>query len=226
LLKVSMETDAWLARWLPLMGDPATSELLELGCDTGRDTRWLAQQGFCRITATDIAAPALQACAQAVPAAALVRHDLRFPLPFADAAFDVVIASLSLHYFDWQTTCAIVDRIRCCLKPGGLLLCRLNSTNDVHHGAVGGDEIEPHYYLVNDVYSSRKRFFDRPAIDALFGADWQRVNVEERTIDRYLHRKVAWELVLRRREGRAPLGRGAQDREGLRDELLGTGSME
>jgi hypothetical protein len=84
-------------------------------------------------------------------------------------------------------------------RPGGILLCRLNSTGDVHHGALGHREIEPHYYEVAGRYSSRKRFFDRAAIDALFGPQWERLSVEERTIHRYRAPKVAWEMVLRKK---------------------------
>ncbi|TFV90226.1 class I SAM-dependent methyltransferase, partial [Oxalobacteraceae bacterium OM1] len=126
-----------------------------------------------------------------------VAHDLSRPLPFPDNAFDVIVASLCLHYFDWRTTRAAVADIARCLRPGGLLLCRLNSTNDVLHGAVGHREIEPNYYEVNGRYASRKRFFDRTAIDALFDAAWERIGVEERTILRYAEPKQAWELILR-----------------------------
>lgn len=46
----------------------------------------------------------------------------------------------------------------------GILLVQLNSTKDVNHGAVGHEEIEPGFYLVN---GERKRFFDQDSIDTL-----------------------------------------------------------
>jgi len=74
----------------------------------------------------------------------------------------------------------------------GLLLCRLNSTNDVHYGARGHDEIEPDYYSVD---GQPKRFFDRATVDALFAEGWNLCDVEERTVMRYTYPKVLWEIV-------------------------------
>jgi SAM-dependent methyltransferase len=195
------ETDLWLERWLPLIGRCArAARVLELGCDVGRDTAYLARHGFLPV-ATDISAEALQACARAVPTATLVRHDLRQPFPFPGQSFGVIIGSLCLHYFEWEKTREIVAEIHRCLAPGGLLLCRLNSTRDVHHGATGFEAVAPNLYLVDDGYSRLKRFFDRDAVDSLFGPEWARVAVEEMRIDRYDKPKVVWEVVLRKGDG-------------------------
>lgn len=177
--------------------------MLELGCDTGGDTAWLRQQGL-TVVAGDISLPALQACAHAAPGAQLLQLDLRRPLPFADASFGVIVASLCLHYFDWATTQRAVAEVRRVLAPGGLLLCRLNSLGDVLHGAGQGEEIEPHYWRVHGTYSECKRFFDRADVDRLFAGPWHWLGVQEHTIERYDRPKVAWEIVLRLQE--APPG--------------------
>ncbi|TFZ07080.1 class I SAM-dependent methyltransferase [Ramlibacter henchirensis] len=197
---MSAGQDRWMQRWLPQLRAAADGRaVLELGCDTGGDTAWLLEQGF-DVVATDIAFDALRSCAIAASRAQLVRHDLRTPQPFADAAFGVVIASLCLHYFDWATTERAVSEVRRCLRPGGLLLCRLNSVRDVNHGANEGDEIEPGLRRVHGDFSEEKRFFERADLERLFApAAWDRVSCEERTIARYAQPKVAWELVLRRR---------------------------
>ena len=190
--------DPWLDRWLPLLRDAAaTRPVLELGCDTGIDTAWLLDHGFA-VTATDIASGALAACARRAPGAQLLVHDLREPMPFADGQFGAALASLCLHYFPWQVTQDAVAEILRCLTPGGVLLCRLNSTRDVFHGATGFEAIEPNYYRVNGRYGENKRFFDRPAVDALFGHAWQVLGVEEHTIHRYDQPKVVWEVILRK----------------------------
>ena len=193
------EHDRWMERWLPLIREAAGGgPLLELGCDTGGDTAWLLQQGLPAV-ATDIALEALKACAAAAPRALQVQHDLRRPLPFADAQFGIVVASLCLHYFDWATTAAAVGEIRRCLRPGGVLLCRVNSTRDTHHGAGQGEEIEPHYYRTDARYAGYKRFFDAADLDRLFQpAHWAQVHRQETESHRYALPKVAWELVLRR----------------------------
>lgn len=196
---MSAEHDRWMQPWLPLMHECAGGgPLLELGCDTGGDTAWLRGQGF-DVVGGDIALPALRRCAAAAPGAGLLQFDLRKPLPLRDAAFGVVVASLCLHYFDWPTTQRAVAEVHRCLRPGGLLLCRLNSIRDVMHGAQDGEEIEPGLRRVHGTYSMDKRFFDRGELDRLFTrSQWTWSACAEHTIARYAQPKVAWEVVLRR----------------------------
>lgn len=192
-----MVDERWLDRWKTLMAERSPSPaILELGCGSGLDTRWLVREGLGDITALDMSSTALAECRRAVPSARLVCHDLREPLPFSDAQFDVVLASLCLHYFTWDKTQAIVSEIRRCLSMEGVMLCRLNSTRDVHHGAVGYPEIAPHYF---DVEGSPKRFFDEADVVRLFDAGWERLSLREATIDRYEKPKTVWEVVLRKR---------------------------
>ena len=68
---------------------------------------------------------------------------------------------------------------------------------DVNYGAVGYPEISHQYYQVK---GRRKRFFDESSINALFGAEWRFVSVEEQTIQRFARSKVIWEVVLERNE--------------------------
>ena len=79
--------------------------------------------------------------------------------------------------------------------PSGILLCRLNSTNDHHFGASGHPRIDDDYYLVD---GAPKRFFDRATTVRLFAHGWCTLSLEERVIDRYDHPKWVWEAVLGR----------------------------
>jgi SAM-dependent methyltransferase len=165
--------------------------VLELGCGKGRDTAKLVAAGL-RVAATDHSFGALAEARRALPGVTFIESDLRGPLPIDPADVGAIVASLSLHYFDWQTTCAIVGRLRACLAPRGLLICRVNSSRDVHHGATGHAPIEPGYFRVGE---EAKRFFERADLLRLFAEGWHIVALEERTIDRYEHPKVIWELV-------------------------------
>lgn len=197
-----MPTDLWLEKWIGLMTSHTLNPaILELGCGSGRDTAFLAQHGFTRLTVTDLSAEFLANCQRNVPAAQAIRHDLRQPLPFADGSFDVVIASLCLHYFDWKTTQAIMQEIGRCLVDDGLLLCRVNSTKDVNFGAVGHPEIEPHFYAVD---GRTKRFFSEEDVAALFNPGWTRLATEEKEIDRYELRKVVWEIAAKKQPPAVP----------------------
>lgn len=192
-------SDPWLDAWLrELRCAAAGSQVLELGCDTGVDTRWLVEQGF-SVVASDVSPEALAKCAQAASQAHCVRHDLRQPLPFAAESFGAIIASLCLHYFDWSTTVAAVSEIRRCMSTSGLFLCRVNSVRDDLHGAGQGQEIEPRFYRQDARYASSKRFFNAEDLDRLLPReDWHELSRREVTIHRYAQPKVAWELALAR----------------------------
>jgi SAM-dependent methyltransferase len=194
-----MNDDSWLEPWLSLLRNvPVSGEILELGCDTGRDTKFLIERGF-RVIATDISRTALDQAQLSAPSATFLEDDLKDSFPFSNGKFGVVLARLSLHYFTWQTTMKIVSEIHRCLTDGGLLICRLNSVNDANHGSIGFEEIEPNYYRANGMYSEMKRFFDVNSIDELFGDGWQIDTCKEKTIDRYERSKVVWELGLRKK---------------------------
>ena len=183
--------DRWLDRWLSLIGErTAGLPILELGCGGGRDSEILAAAGH-RVVGIDLSSAAIANARERAPTAAFQCQDVRGAFPVERAG--VVLASLSLHYFPWNETVALVERIRRTLVPNGLLLCRLNSTNDHHHGASGHPAIDANYYLVD---GEPKRFFDRAAVDRLFATGWRVLSQEEGVIARYDHPKSVWEVVL------------------------------
>lgn len=190
-----MNKDPWLNRWLSLIAAHASSSpVLELGCGTGKDSLVLVNAGH-RVIGIDLSAQAIAKAQQLVPLGEFHCQDIRAPFPVEVGDLDVIIASLSLHYFDWQETQALVDRIRGTLSSTGILLCRLNSTNDHHYGASGHPQIAENYY---SVYGEPKRFFNRGSVDALFSEGWCMRSMEEHVIHRYSSPKAVWEVILER----------------------------
>ena len=186
-----MQGDPWLERWLPLIGERAgPGPVLELGCGTGRDTATLIGAGH-RVVAFDRSSAFIAEARARCPTAESHCRDILAPFPVAGVG--VIVASLSMHYFTWPQTLALAARVRDTLRPSGVLLCRLNSTNDAHYGANGHPEIEPGLFLVD---GEPKRFFDRAAVTALFAQGWTTLAMGEFVIDRYEHPKAAWEIVL------------------------------
>jgi SAM-dependent methyltransferase len=193
-----MLSDPWLQRWLSLaVSHAGEGPVLEIGCGHGDDTAVLANASL-KVTAFDLSRTAVAVAKLRVPSAIIECRDIRDPFPVAAGQAGLVVASLSLHYFGWEETGAIVERVRQVLRPGGLLLCRLNSTEDHHFGASGHPPIEPHFFLVD---GDPKRFFDEADVNKLFGTGWRRLSLEHFVTRKYLRPKALWELVLARDEG-------------------------
>jgi len=189
--------DHWLERWRTVLETSREAPILELGCGGGQDARFLTGLGFA-VIATDFSEGALDLTRRRAPDARLENVDLTSGLPFPDAAFRVIVASLSLHYFPWRQTLEILDDVRRCLGPYGHLLARFNSTRDPHYSTAEKQEIEETFYLVEGM---PKRLFDRKGVDALFEKGWEVVVADERVTRRYGEAKVVWEVAARKTDG-------------------------
>jgi SAM-dependent methyltransferase len=190
-----MLDDPWLARRLPSLHQTVGSRpVLEIGCGPGADTFTLAQAGF-SVTAFDLSPACVAATRLRVPRARVSCQDVRDPFPLGDGEAGAVVASLSLHYFPWVQTVALVQRVARTLSPGGLFLCRLNSTEDKHFGADGHPTIEPNYHQVD---GQPKRFFDEKAVDLLFSDGWHVFSKTHQTTRKYVRVKALWEVVAQR----------------------------
>lgn len=192
---MSLLQDPWLERWLPLLSERAGERpVLEIGCGHGDDTAVLARAGL-GVVAFDRSAAAVAIARARVPAATIECRDIRSPFPDAAHELGAAVASLTLHYFPWAETVTIVQRIRERLRPGGVVLCRLNSTADHHFGASGHPEIEPGLF---DVNGEPKRFFDEASAAALFADGWRCLSLQHFVTRKYVRSKALWEVVVER----------------------------
>ncbi|MEV6924837.1 class I SAM-dependent methyltransferase [Dactylosporangium sp. NPDC051485] len=109
---------------LALAGDVAGRRILDAGCGSGPLSAALRDRGAV-VTGIDASAGMLALARRRLgDDVALHVADLRDPLPFADGAFDDVIASLVLHYLeDWGPTLAELRRV---LRPGGRLIASVD----------------------------------------------------------------------------------------------------
>ena len=186
--------DAWLNRWRHVLEAGRGSPVLDLGCGAGHDARFLTDLGF-SVVAADFSEEALRITRRKAPAAKTQNVDLTKGLPFPDARFGVVVASLSLHYFPWHQTTTILNDVRRCLKPGGHLLARFNSTRDPRYSAAEKQQIENNFYLVR---GTPKRLFDEHDVDALFATGWETLAANERVTRRYGGEKLVWEVATKK----------------------------
>jgi SAM-dependent methyltransferase len=115
---------------LELAGDVTGRRILDAGCGAGPLFAALRDRGAL-VTGIDASAGMLEVARRRLgPDADLRVADLAEPLPFADAAFDDVVASLVLHYLkDWGPALAELRRV---LKPGGRLIASVNHPMSVN----------------------------------------------------------------------------------------------
>jgi SAM-dependent methyltransferase len=166
---------------------------LDVGSGCGQNTRLLLDHDF-EVTAIDISERALTLCRREAPEARTQWVDLREGLPFAGDYFELIVADLSLHYFPWGVTNAIVRDVADRLVPGGVFAGRFNSTGDANYGAGSAEPVrgEPNMYIVDGI---KKRFFTRECFSRLLGTPWKMVALAEKTTCRFGPTKVFWELA-------------------------------
>src|SRR5258708_3945367 len=144
----------WLPGLLPFLITAQARKVLDVGCGTGGDAVSLAQKDF-HVTAMDYSEVALaRARAKAAGAGVAVdfrQGDMALPFPFADEGFDAVMSNVALHMFDNQTTRRIIGEMRRVVRPSGLLLLHVNSTEDMPYrekllGRLRIQTLEPNFY--------------------------------------------------------------------------------
>jgi tRNA(Ile2)-agmatinylcytidine synthase len=160
-------------------GAEGAERVLELGAGHGRDTLHFARAGL-QVTALDFADEAVH-CLEGAAAAgglsdriAVLRHDVRTPLPFPACAFDAVYAHmlLCMALTDDELEALVAD-VRRVLRPGGLFVYTARSDRDPHCGRGvhhGGDLWETGGVAV--------RFFSGETVERL-SAGWVVVAVRE-----------------------------------------------
>ena len=183
-----VQYEPWLDRWQSVIADRA-GRALDLGCGLGFDTEVLLRWGF-QVTALDLSRAAIERSKKRNPGAVHAEGDVR-DLKFLAGSFDLVVASLSLHYFNREETNAVFHAIHGLLKPGGYFAFRVNAFDDVESGAPA-NYFEWECVSVGGIV---KQFFTREKIAEVLGARYQVLSEEKLTTGRYGHRKSFFEVI-------------------------------
>jgi SAM-dependent methyltransferase len=175
------ETDPMKAAYdrptiLTMAGDVTGRRVLDVGCATGALSRAFAARGA-RVLGVDLNPSLVKRAREATPTGVeFVVADIAEPMPFlGTAAFDVVAASLVLHYVeDWGPPLREFARV---LRPRGLLVLSTHHPSaDIHVGASETPYFET--VLLTDTWHKggrafEVRFWHRPMhaiVDALADA--------------------------------------------------------
>jgi len=182
--------------WLNLFENEilkCTTPIIDLGCGSGNNTLWLLERGK-DVIPCDYSENAIENIKKNFPEIKRTEcFDMVNGFPFPDNFTDIVIADLTLHYFSEKDTMKILGEIKRVLR-GGLLAFRVNSINDVNHGAGQGIEIETHLYETEA--EGYKRFFDENDIKHFFNG-WDISYMQEGNMMRYTKPKKVWRCFAR-----------------------------
>lgn len=136
------ESNVWNAFYerpamLELAGDVGGLRVLDAGCGSGALAAALAGGGAA-VTGVDLSAGLLEIAARRLGTAVVLRRaDLAEPLSFAGGSFDLVVASLVLHYLeDWVPVLSEFHRV---LVPGGRVVISTHHPLMDHRAAGGRD---------------------------------------------------------------------------------------
>ena len=187
--------DDWLLKFDDII--TATDRpILDLGCGTGNDTLYLIDKGK-KVISCDQSPKAIESIIKNFPEVYDAKcFNMLDGFPFEDDSFDIVIADLSLHYFREDDTRKILREINRILINGGHLIFRVNSVNDVNHGAGQGEQIE-HHLFENESHTI-KRFFDEDDIRDFF-RDFEMEFLNEEIMTRYSMEKRLYRGLVRKK---------------------------
>jgi SAM-dependent methyltransferase len=145
-----------------LLPPVAGLRVLDAGCGGGRTSAWLAEQGA-RVVWIDVSPELLRLARERVPSGSFSFADLGEPLPFEDGSFDVVVASLVMHYLrDWVPPLRELRRV---LRADGVVVL------STHHPAMDAELAESGDYFAVELLVDRwvvggreheVRFWHRP----------------------------------------------------------------
>ena len=175
----------WGTQWtkvhLPFLKSASVKTVLDLGCGTGNDVLRLVQQGF-TVIGVDFSDEAVQQGRSKAEklglSAQFVVADMAKRLPFDSATFDAVMSNVAIHMFSDRITRELFKEIRRIVRPNGLFVFHVNSTEDASVRAEPHPpirEIEPNYFL--EQHGQTMHFFSKEYLLDLL-ADWKDVELK------------------------------------------------
>ena len=122
--------------------DNGCSEILDLGCGSGRHLVQFAKEGF-KVVGLDISPTGMHLTQEWVDEedleADLVLADIREPLPFRDGSFKGVLSTQVIHHARIAGVRSAIQEIWRVLVPGGVAFVTVSGRKD----EVESEEIEP-----------------------------------------------------------------------------------
>ena len=190
--------DLWLDEYKDILKKNKDNEILDLGCGIGADTLYLIERGY-NVLSCDFSKEALKCVEDNIPNSKTMYLNMLEKFPIDNDTYSLIIADLSLQYFNSQDTIHIMNEIKRILKTDGILLARVASVNDFNFGVGVGEELEKNFYFEGDY---TKRFFDLEDVNRYFGIIGS-VEAEETSMtrdeDEYSKPKILYKVKVRKK---------------------------
>ena len=121
--------------------------------------------------------------------------DMTERLPFESETFDLVFASLSIHYLDDKTTKQLVSEIKRVLKNDGLFIGSVNGKEALEVINETAIKLEDNFYLNKDRYI---RLFDKEEIKKYLSI-FQVQLIDKRETIRFSHKKNYYVFIAKKK---------------------------
>lgn len=189
--KLDFLSDIWLKKYEELLKKVNVGKALDLGCGLGQYTQFLLNKGF-QVISSDISKDVLKKVKEDNPKTEIIQLDMSKPLPFKDKQFDLVLANLSIHYFDKETTINLLKEIKRILKDDGYFIGSVNSSKTFKFIKDVAIELEPNYYQEK---GRTVRLWNKEQFDYFF-KDFKIDVLEEVETKRWNSVKIMWEFIV------------------------------
>ncbi|MFW6297603.1 MAG: class I SAM-dependent methyltransferase [Desulfosalsimonas sp.] len=176
---VAIDPSSFLTDFVRLL--PPRATILDLGCGSGRDLRWLRQQGFAGTGLEQ--SPALARLAAEHSGCPVITGDFE-TFDFSQSSFDALLASGSLVHTPHQRLPGIISRAARTLPPAGIFYISLKQGRGHRTDALG----RPFYYWQDP---DLRALFARIGLNILnFATSNSALNSSDQWLAYVLHRSV------------------------------------
>ncbi len=161
----------WLEKYNKYVQSFSEDVFLDLGCGEGANALYYRNLGY-NVVASDFSQVVLERIKHRYPDINVKKFDMREGIPYEENSIGVIVASLSIHYFDIEQTKAIIQDIYRCLKPEGYFIYRVNNYREFERNK---DNIlsciEEDYYKTKN--GKKKRYFSVDSMGRLLADNFQ-----------------------------------------------------
>lgn len=161
----------WLEKYNQYVQALSQDIFLDLGCGEGGNALYYRNLGY-RVIACDFSQVVLDRIKHRYPDICVRNFDMQEGIPYDENSIGVIVASLSIHYFDLEQTKRIIENIYRCLKPGGYFIYRVNNYKEFERNKDNMlKRIEDDYYITKN--GKKKRYFSVESMARLLNDDFQ-----------------------------------------------------